>query len=71
MALKDWKKTKSSEDLYYWYNKQNEEGITINKKGKYYYFGFESMYMKNSYNKKIGISKLQALTYAKVYMGKH
>lgn len=70
MALKDWKKTRSPEDLYYWYNKENEEGVTINKKGKNYIFGFESTYMRNSYTKKFK-TKTQAIKHAKLYMAKH
>jgi hypothetical protein len=71
MPLKDWKRTKTSEDLYYWYNKKNGEGIIINKKGKYYYFGFEPTYIANSYEKRIGKTKSQALKYARDYMRKH
>jgi len=70
MTTKDWKKTKSPEDLYYWYNKKNEEGVTINKKRKNYVFGFESVYMGNSYEKKFK-TKPEVLAFAKAYMKKH
>ena len=70
MAIKNWKETFSPEDLYYWYNKKNEEGITINKKGKNYIFGFECAYIGNSYEKTFK-TKTQAIKYAKAYMKKH
>ena len=70
MATKDWKKSKSPEDLYYWYSEYNDSGITINRSGKKYIVGFESSRIGDSYTKSFK-TKSQALAYARSYMRSH